>query len=976
MELYTLNINVNKQRLSFGENKPEIFSGDQSIDFVEFTFEDAMWNFPDIWAIFSRQKGTSYQVALDDNKVMIPAEVMQKKGYVYIGLMATDGENVQTSNVLQYSIGQGSTNVDAITPSASIYEQFLADLDAYQTAVADLDDIESRITTAEGSVSTIEQAVTDLNEQLDDINADISTINGQITTIQNNIGTAQSDIVSIQNGINTLNGQVAGLDTAVGTLSNRVTALQSSVTSLEGRLTTVGNTLTDFEGRLTTAGTTLTNLEGSISDAENDIQTVQGDIETIQSDIEDIQTAIEQNNVVTDVTAEGISLVDNHIADLSFMCVTDTASGDVASFPDGSGLAMKKAEVSLEPIQDLHGYDKPWAGGSGYNQWDEEWEVGTINASTGADVSISTRIRSKNYIRILPNTAYCFKLANNGTQETFRVCYYDENKTYISGTAYFPNESSSFTSPVVFTTPANAHFMRFSPPTAYGTTYNNDIAINYPSTVTTYSPYENICPIDGYEDVGLYSDSKYGGLIEWNQLVTFANSSGTISNCPYTLNNGKVTLSGTANASNNLVLMGNPELSVIANHVYYLSNSGQTMPISAGGTSTLQVYGTNTIITISENSTRNATIGKATVSEQVQLRNMVQSGNTYNLSYYPQLIDLTQMFGATKADEIYAMEQAEAGAGVAYFKSLFPKDYYAYNAGEVMTVGQVNGDETVEVHTDLVTNIWDEEWEVGGYDTSGQKAVGTLRIRSKNHFKCIPNTTYYLNIANYSSWTVVCFYDATDTFLSYLTPNANNTFTTPNNAHYMAFCTSDAYGNTYNNDISINYPPMPDGKVYSGTVDLASGRLVVDRAFVDLGTFTWTKASYSISGEGNVDLFIINLVNNKQGVDNYICSHYPCTGDNRNTMSNKDKCFAPLNSTTTYLGFRDSAYSTATADQFKSAMSGAQLVYELATPQVYQLTPQQIQTLIGTNNVWSEDGAIEVEYIANLKDYIDKKINA
>ena len=53
-----------------------------------------------------------------------------------------------------------------------------------------------------------------------------------------------------------------------------------------------------------------------------------------------------------------------------------------------------------------------------------------------------------------------------------------------------------------------------------------------------------------------------------------------------------------------------------------------------------------------------------------------------------------------------------------------------------------------------------------------------------------------------------------------------------------------------------------------------------------------------------------------------------------------------------------------------------ELCYELATPQTYQLTPQQIQTLIGTNNVWSEDGAIEVEYIANLKDYIDKKINA
>ena len=141
MELYTLKINVTNQRLSFGENPPEIFSGDQSIDFVEFTFTDDSWNFPNIWAIFSRQKGASYQIALDDNKVMIPAEVMQKRGYVYIGLMATDGENVQTSSVLQYSIRQGAANVDTISPSPNIYEQFLADLDAYQEAIHNLENL-------------------------------------------------------------------------------------------------------------------------------------------------------------------------------------------------------------------------------------------------------------------------------------------------------------------------------------------------------------------------------------------------------------------------------------------------------------------------------------------------------------------------------------------------------------------------------------------------------------------------------------------------------------------------------------------------------------------------------------------------------------------------------------------------------------------------------------------------------------------
>ena len=45
------------------------------------------------------------------------------------------------------------------------------------------------------------------------------------------------------------------------------------------------------------------------------------------------------------------------------------------------------------------------------------------------------------------------------------------------------------------------------------------------------------------------------------------------------------------------------------------------------------------------------------------------------------------------------------------------------------------------------------------------------------------------------------------------------------------------------------------------------------------------------------------------------------------------------------------------------------IVYELAEPTTYQLTPQQIQTLVGQNNVWSEQGNIELSYhipITNL----------
>ena len=49
-------------------------------------------------------------------------------------------------------------------------------------------------------------------------------------------------------------------------------------------------------------------------------------------------------------------------------------------------------------------------------------------------------------------------------------------------------------------------------------------------------------------------------------------------------------------------------------------------------------------------------------------------------------IDLTQLFGSTIADYIYTLEQNNAGAGVAWFKKLFPKPYYAYDAGSLQSV--------------------------------------------------------------------------------------------------------------------------------------------------------------------------------------------------------------------------------------------------------------------------------------------------
>jgi hypothetical protein len=56
--------------------------------------------------------------------------------------------------------------------------------------------------------------------------------------------------------------------------------------------------------------------------------------------------------------------------------------------------------------------------------------------------------------------------------------------------------------------------------------------------------------------------------------------------------------------------------------------------------------------------------------------------------------------------------------------------------------------------------------------------------------------------------------------------------------------------------------------------------------------------------------------------------------------------------------------------------TGAQVVYKLATPQTYQLTPTEVRTLLGGNNIYTDAGDVSVEYIADTKMYIDNKIAA
>lgn len=118
---------------------------------------------------------------------------------------------------------------------------------------------------------------------------------------------------------------------------------------------------------------------------------------------------------------------------------------------------------------------------TGFNQWDEEWEVGSLN-SLGGNASATNTIRSTNFIKVLPNTKYYLK--SNAT-DNILVYAYDAKKQFVERIAVAKN--------TIITTNDNNFYIRFRMGDAYGSTYNHDICINLSHSGYkdgTYKPYE------------------------------------------------------------------------------------------------------------------------------------------------------------------------------------------------------------------------------------------------------------------------------------------------------------------------------------------------------------------------------------------------------------------------------------------------------------------------------------------------------
>ena len=149
------------------------------------------------------------------------------------------------------------------------------------------------------------------------------------------------------------------------------------------------------------------------------------------------------------------------------------------------------------------------------------------------------------------------------------------------------------------------------------------------------------------------------------------------------------------------------------------------------------------------------------------------------------------------------------------------------------------------------------------------------------------------------------------------------------------------------------------GTVYGGTVDVVAGVLVAD---MGIKTELWKN----FTSETAVGSTLI-----RRQVS--IASAQGSFANKERTISNVAPFDATIARETVHVSMASSGnYLYAILPTTTDPDLEITFCYPLATPQTYQLTPQQISTLLGNNTVFVDCGSVSVTYQASIKGYIDK----
>ena len=408
-------------------------------------------------------------------------------------------------------------------------------------------------------------------------------------------------------------------------------------------------------------------------------------------------------------------------------------------------------------------------------------------------------------------------------------------------------------------------------------------------------------------------EKMYGDTIVWNQVCESTNSAKwETQNAVGNYADGVYTF--TANAKRGLAHIVWSKVSTI-NHIYLGSFD---IKLSTATTSVVTDWYGASPITSTQSTTSWQTVSsvnKMQTSVLMRLRVRDERDSDWDAIQVKnaQVFDLTQMFGSTIADYIYSLEQSQAGAGVAWFKKLFPLDYYPYDEGTLLNVNPAGiktvGFNAYDKTTGKAELIGGNQYQITGTYTSLSYSTG--EILTPDSTGCFtPTKTGELTVTGGGENTCV-----------------HLTWSGYRNGDYEDYWTRTR-------DINIQ-PYFPDGLKRAGTVydEISKDKAIKRIGVVDLGSLSWTYVSAGT--RFNAELPKIKTVADVNTKANIVCPLY-VAGTPNDTWGSKDKVIS-ANTDSHAILVRDTAYTDDAT--FKQAMSGVMVYYELAEPVETQIDP-------------------------------------
>jgi len=214
-----------------------------------------------------------------------------------------------------------------------------------------IDDLDVRVTSAEGSITSYGTEITGIKTRLTNTengttanSTAINTLDSRVTQTEQGISANSSDITQLQNDLSTAeNGITAN--------SQALSLLDSRVGSAEGTITSQGQAVTQLQSDLNNLASTASANASAINSLTTRVTSAEGSLSSVAQDVSQLQVSVGDNSAAIQTKAE-VSAVQGIANDVAVLSAQYTVKLDVNGRVAGIGLANNNGVTSFVVASD------------------------------------------------------------------------------------------------------------------------------------------------------------------------------------------------------------------------------------------------------------------------------------------------------------------------------------------------------------------------------------------------------------------------------------------------------------------------------------------------------------------------------------------------------------------------------------------------------------------------------------------------